>query len=171
MFLFSVLGFIYLFIFGHRACEILVPQPGIELAPPALDDEAWTHQGSPNPVLNSTPFLPTSPFLNSLSTTELLDRVVSICHFYLLTFYEFSNSVQYTYHVPPTYWNRFWSCAFQAPRFGSFLYWHLLSLALNTIYLLLISKSISPTRTPSLSSIFQHLTSSSGFTGGSELTN
>ena len=171
MFLFSVLGFIYLFIFGHRACEILVPQPGIELAPPALDDEAWTHQGSPNPVLNSTPFRPTSPFLNSLSTTELLDRVVSICHFYLLTFYEFSNSVQYTYHVPPTYWNHFWSCAFQAPRFGSLLYWHLLSLALNTIYLLLISKSISPTQTPSLSSIFQHLTSSSGFTGGSELTN
>ena len=123
----------------------------------------------PTVLLTLHPFYPPPHF--SLFTTELLDRVVSICHLYLLTFYEFSNSDQYTHHVPPTYWKLFWfQCAFQAPRFGSLLYWHLLSLALNTIYLLLISKFISPSQTPSLSSIFQHLTSSSGFTGSSEFT-
>ena len=28
--------------FGHEACGILVPQPGIEPAPPALEDEVLT---------------------------------------------------------------------------------------------------------------------------------
>ena len=28
--------------FGHKACEILAPQPGIKLAPPALEDEVLT---------------------------------------------------------------------------------------------------------------------------------
>jgi len=38
------------YLFGHKACEILAPQPGIEPAPPALKGEALTsdHQGSPH---------------------------------------------------------------------------------------------------------------------------
>ena len=35
-----MISFFYLFIFGHTACGILVPQPGIEPGPPAL--EAWS---------------------------------------------------------------------------------------------------------------------------------
>ena len=30
------------YLFGHKACEILAPQPGIEPAPPALKGEALT---------------------------------------------------------------------------------------------------------------------------------
>ena len=32
--------FYLFFIFGHEACEILVPQPGIEPLPPAV--EVWS---------------------------------------------------------------------------------------------------------------------------------
>ena len=37
--------FIYLFIFGHvtQACEILVPQPGIEPLPPAVEAQSPNH--------------------------------------------------------------------------------------------------------------------------------
>ena len=37
--------------FGHKACEILAPQPGIKLAPPALEDEVLT-TGPPRKPLN-----------------------------------------------------------------------------------------------------------------------
>ena len=40
----------YVLFFGHEACEILAPQPGIELSPPALEGPNWPtsldHQGS-----------------------------------------------------------------------------------------------------------------------------
>ena len=32
----------YILVFGHEACGILVPSPGIEPAPPALEGEALT---------------------------------------------------------------------------------------------------------------------------------
>ena len=40
--------FFYVLDFGHEACGILALQPGMEPAPPALEDELLTmdHQGS-----------------------------------------------------------------------------------------------------------------------------
>ena len=39
--------------FGHKACVILAPRPGIEPAPPALEGKVLTidHQGSPITLL------------------------------------------------------------------------------------------------------------------------
>ena len=49
----TLLLFYVLFFFGHKACEILAPQPGIELSPPALEGEVpidqlpWTTRKVP----------------------------------------------------------------------------------------------------------------------------
>ena len=42
-------GFCVGFFFGHKACRILAPQPGIEPAPPALEGEFLT-TGPPGEV-------------------------------------------------------------------------------------------------------------------------
>ena len=34
---------IYIYIFGHVLCRILVPQPGIEHTPPALEAQILNH--------------------------------------------------------------------------------------------------------------------------------
>ena len=47
----SVLCFFFFFFFGHEACRILAPQPGIEPTTPALEGEALSTeipiQGNP----------------------------------------------------------------------------------------------------------------------------
>ena len=39
----STVGFVCLFVFGRTACRILVPQPGIEPASPAVEMRGFHH--------------------------------------------------------------------------------------------------------------------------------
>ena len=51
--LFLFLCFDFFFFFGHEACRILAPRPGIEPTPPALEGEVLT-TGPPGKSLKNT---------------------------------------------------------------------------------------------------------------------
>ena len=59
----SILLLLYILVFGHEACEILTPQPGIKHTPPALGRQIFSHW--------TTREIPSSVILNSLGVAEL----------------------------------------------------------------------------------------------------